>query len=166
MTKRASSRLRYRKAWLIRRLLLDHAWLFHVWNHLRDARHTSTLPLLLLHRHSKRYHWSSVSSRTLKICSIRIKINLQSITSISLSLFNFKMKEKDEEKENKKYRLSETRQDLNFDKNVVKIKINSHQYSTDYSSRKYKNRGYSCDDEHERQTLLSQHKLFPSCKEA
>lgn len=35
---RASSRLRYRKTWLIRRLLLDHAWLFHVWNHLRDAR--------------------------------------------------------------------------------------------------------------------------------
>lgn len=92
---RASSRLRYRKTWLIRRLLLDHAWLFHVWNHLRDARPhyvdiaTSpvapafeTIPL--------------IASRTLKICSIRVKINLR---SLSLSLFNLiKMKEKDEEK--------------------------------------------------------------------
>lgn len=51
-----------------------------------------------------------------------------------------------------------------FDENVVKI--NLHQYSTDYFSRKYKNCEYSCDDGHERQTLLSQHKLFPSCKEA
>lgn len=92
--------------------------------------------------------------------------NKSSINHIdpSLSLFNFKMKKKDEEKENKKYRLSETRQDLNFDENVVKI--NLHQYSTDYFSRKYKNCEYSCDDGHERQTLLSQHKLFPSCKEA
>lgn len=60
------------------------------------GRTTSTLPLLLLHRHSKRYHWSSIASRTLKICSIRVKINFR---SLSLSLFNLiKMKEKDEEK--------------------------------------------------------------------
>lgn len=60
------------------------------------GRTTSTLPLLLLHRHSKRYHWSSIASRTLKIFSIRVKINFR---SLSLSLFNLiKMKEKDEEK--------------------------------------------------------------------
>lgn len=60
------------------------------------GRTTSTLPLLLLHRHSKRYHWSNIASRTLKICSIRVKINFR---SLSLSLFNLiKMKEKDEEK--------------------------------------------------------------------
>lgn len=60
------------------------------------GRTTSTLPLLLLHRHSKRYYWSSIASRTLKICSIRVKINFR---SLSLSLFNLiKMKEKDEEK--------------------------------------------------------------------
>lgn len=93
---RASSRLRYRKTWLIRRLLLDHAWLFHVWNHLRDARphyvDIATSPV-------------APAFETIPLIEHRFE-NAENLlhssktkSSISLSLFNLiKMKEKDEEK--------------------------------------------------------------------
>lgn len=83
------------------------------------GRTTSTLPLLLLHRHSKRYHWSSIASRTLKICSILVKINLR---SLSLSLIRSRWRRR---MKRRKYRSSETWDQfvkllifyLDFDKN-------------------------------------------------